>query len=74
MLPEFKEEGEPMPEGLALQLVPVPDVQEPPARVNVSFRKSTLLLIDRKAEAAGMTRSGFLARAADAYEVGRHTR
>jgi predicted RNase H-like HicB family nuclease len=71
---DFEKEGEAMPQGTALQLVPVPDVQEKPARVNVSFRKSTLSMIDRKAEATGMTRSGFLSRAADAFQVERHGR
>jgi predicted RNase H-like HicB family nuclease len=66
---DFEKEGEAMPEGTALQLVPVADVQEKPARVNVSFRKSTLIMIDRKAEIAGMTRSGFLSRAAEAFRV-----
>ena len=66
---DFEKEGEPIPQGAALQLVPVPDVQEKPSRVNVSFRKSTLSMIDRKAEAAGMTRSGFLSKAAEAFHV-----
>ena len=66
---DFEQEGEAMPQGTALQLVPVPNLEEKPARVNVSFRKSALSMIDRKAEASGMTRSGFLARAAEAYRV-----
>lgn len=64
----FVRHGETMPEGTTLQLVPVPDVQEKPTRVNVSFRRATISLIDRKAEALGMTRSGFLSRAAEAYQ------
>jgi len=71
---DFEKEGEAMPQGTLLQLVPVPDVQEKPTRVNVSFRKSTLSMIDRKAEAAGMTRSGFLSRAAESFQVERHGR
>ncbi len=71
---DFEKEGEAQPLGTVLQLVPVPDVQEKPARVNVSFRRSTLSMIDRKAEAAGMTRSGFLSRAAEAFQVERHGR
>jgi predicted RNase H-like HicB family nuclease len=66
---DFEKEGEAMPQGTALQLVPVPNVQEKPARVNISLRKSTLAMIDRKAEAAGMTRSGFLSRAAESFQV-----
>jgi len=68
---DFEKEGETMPQGTVLQLVPVPDVQEKPTRVNVSLRKSTLAMIDRKAEAAGMTRSGFLSRAAESFQVER---
>ena len=67
---DFEKEGESMPGGTILQLVPVPDVQEKPMRINVSLRKSTLGMIDRKAELAGMTRSGFLSKAAEAYRVG----
>jgi predicted RNase H-like HicB family nuclease len=71
---DFEKEGEVVPYGTALQLVPVPDVQEKPVRVNVSFRKSTLGMIDRKAEAVGMTRSGFLSKAAEAFPMERHGR
>ncbi|MDL2207520.1 type II toxin-antitoxin system HicB family antitoxin [Desulfovibrio sp. OttesenSCG-928-F20] len=57
-----------VPEGTLLQLVPVPDVREKPRRINVSLRPSIISMIDRKAESLGMTRSGFLAAAADAFE------
>ena len=63
-----------VPEGTVLQLVPAPDVVEKPVLANVSFRKSTLTMIDRKAEAEGMTRSGFLSRAAEVYQVARSGR
>jgi predicted RNase H-like HicB family nuclease len=66
---DFEKEGEAVPASAALQLVPAPDVQEKLARVNVSLRKSTLDMIDKKAERAGMTRSGFLSKAAEAYQV-----
>ncbi|MDR1947474.1 MAG: type II toxin-antitoxin system HicB family antitoxin [Desulfovibrio sp.] len=66
-LRDFAADGATSPEGTVLQLVPSPDVAEKSARVNVSFKKSVLFMIDGKAEAAGMTRSGFLARAAEAY-------
>ena len=66
---DFEKDGEVVPQGAVLQLVPVPDVQEKPARVNISLRKSTLAMIDRKAEVAGMTRSGFLSRAAESFQV-----
>lgn len=63
-------EGKSMPVGAILQLVPALDVREKPMRINVSLRKSTLGMIDRKAELTGMTRSGFLSKAAEAYQVG----
>jgi predicted RNase H-like HicB family nuclease len=66
---DFAKAGEAVPAGTLLQLVPAPDEQEQPARINVSLRKSTLSMIDRKAELAGMTRSGFLSKAAEAYMV-----
>jgi len=60
-----EESGIPLPEGdIRLQLVPALEQESTLIRVSVSFRKSTLAMIDRKAEAAGMTRSGFLAAAA----------
>jgi hypothetical protein len=66
---DFAEAGEAVPTGTLLHLVPAPDVQEKPARVNVSLRRATLDMIDKKAERAGMTRSGFLSKAAEAYQV-----
>ncbi len=38
-----------------------------PVRVSVSFPKSTLEAIDKKAEQLGLTRSGLLAKGALAY-------
>jgi predicted RNase H-like HicB family nuclease len=61
-------EGGTVPDGILLQLVPVPNIQEKPRRINVSLRPSVITLIDRKAESLGMTRSGFLAVAASEYE------
>ena len=65
---DYEMNGAIPPEGLILQGIMVPDVFEKPARVNVSFRKSTLTMIDRKAEKAGLSRSGFLAKAAESYQ------
>mgnify|MGYP004552250641 FL=1 len=62
-----KEEGLPLPEGTLLQLVPCDDETERLVRVNVSFPAHVLKRIDSKARAHGMTRSGFLAAAAQAY-------
>ena len=59
----------PLPEETQLLLVPSPEVAARPKRIMVSFRPPALEMIDRKAAAAGMTRSGFLARAAEAYQV-----
>ncbi|MDR2727277.1 MAG: type II toxin-antitoxin system HicB family antitoxin [Deltaproteobacteria bacterium] len=39
--------------------------------VSVSFKKYALDMIDRKAAAAGMSRSGFLVRAAESFQVAR---
>ena len=61
--------GKGIAESMQVQLVPAPDMREKPARVNVSFRHHTLAMIDRKAEAAGLTRSGFLSRAAEAFQM-----
>lgn len=59
--------GDSWPEGALIQMVPAPELDVSPTRVSVSFKRYTLEMIDRKAEAAGMTRSGFLAAAANAY-------
>ncbi|MCR4666389.1 MAG: type II toxin-antitoxin system HicB family antitoxin [Desulfovibrio sp.] len=59
----------PMPDGSVLHPVPAPELDTATAKVNVSFARYKLDMIDRKAKAAGMTRSGFLAAAAGAYAV-----
>jgi predicted RNase H-like HicB family nuclease len=48
-------------------LFAVPDVDMTPVRVTVSIAKSALASIDEKARLAGLTRSGFLVTAAQAY-------
>lgn len=52
---------------LLFQLFAAPEIDMTPVRINVSFPKSTLAVIDQKAHHLGMTRSGFLATAAQAY-------
>ena len=52
---------------MLFQLFRAPDVDATPVRVSVSFAKSTLSEIDHKAQRAGLTRSGFLAQAAQIY-------
>ncbi len=60
--PSLAPDGEPF-----IQLFRAPDVDMTPVRVTVSFPKSTLEAIDNKAAQAGLTRSGFLAQAALAF-------
>lgn len=56
-----------LPESAALHPVPAPSLDMRTKQVAVSFSQYKLDMIDRKAQAAGMTRSGFLAAAAQAY-------
>ena len=58
----------PLPGATVVFAVPAPDVGGQDGAA-VLFRKPALDMIDRKAAAVGMTRSGFLARAAEAYQV-----
>ena len=57
-----------LPEGTELHPVPTPNLDMQAKQVSVSFNKYKLDMIDRKAKYAGMTRSGFLAAAASAYD------
>jgi predicted RNase H-like HicB family nuclease len=66
---DFKINDEIPPKGFVLQSVTVPNVFEKPVRVNVFFRKSILTMIDRKAEDAGLSRSAFISRAAEDYQI-----
>ncbi len=52
--------------------VPAPELDLRTKQVAASFKKYALDMIDRKAAAVGMTRSGFLLKAAEAYEVHDH--
>ena len=58
-----------LPEGTELHPVPSPNLDMRTRQVAVSFSKYKLDMIDRKARQAGMTRSGFLAAAASAFEA-----
>lgn len=50
------------PEGEVLyQLVGAPDTDMTPVKISATFTRHALDVIDRKAKARGMTRSGFLA-------------
>jgi len=61
-----------LPEGTELHPVPAPNLDTQVRKIAVSFSQYKLDMIDRKAKAAGMTRSGFLAAAAGAYEARQH--
>jgi predicted RNase H-like HicB family nuclease len=61
----------PLPEGSMIHPVPAPDLDMRTKQVAVSFKKYALDMIDRKADAVGMTRSGFLLRAAEVFQVER---
>jgi len=61
-----------LPEGTELHPVQSPNLDSQIKKVAVSFSQYKLNMIDRKAAAAGMTRSGFLAAAASAYEAHQH--
>ncbi|EPR43124.1 putative protein family UPF0150 [Desulfovibrio sp. X2] len=64
---EAEEDGEPLAPGTIFQAVPVPPLDVPPVRFNVSMAPHVLYRIDRFAKAEGLTRSGFLANAARHY-------
>lgn len=51
-----------------IQFYKAPDMSQKPVKVTVSFPKNCLDTIDKKAAELGMTRSGFLVKAALAYE------
>ncbi|MDR2892373.1 MAG: type II toxin-antitoxin system HicB family antitoxin [Deltaproteobacteria bacterium] len=57
------------PQGKILfQLFRMPQVDATPVKISISVPKSTLAIIDERARAAGMTRSGFMAAAASGYD------
>lgn len=64
---ELAELGETMPEDTIFQLIPAPSVDLTPVKISISVPRAMLDSIDQKASAHGMTRSGFLVAAAQAY-------
>lgn len=54
---------------LVYPLIAVPNLDTTPIKLSISMPRNVLEEIDRKARRAGMTRSGFLTRAAQAYSV-----
>ncbi|MBS6829194.1 MAG: type II toxin-antitoxin system HicB family antitoxin [Desulfovibrio sp.] len=61
-----------LPKGTELHPVLAPQLDAQIKKIAVSFSQYKLEMIDRKARAAGMTRSGFLAAAASVYEGQQH--
>lgn len=59
--------GETVTSGMVLQLVPAPSVDLTPVKISISVPRTMLDSIDAKARTSGMTRSGFLVAAAQAY-------
>jgi predicted RNase H-like HicB family nuclease len=51
------------------QLFAAPEMDATPVRVSVSLAKSVLANVDKKAKLLGLTRSSFLSRAAEAYQI-----
>jgi hypothetical protein len=50
------------------QLIPAPNLDQTPVKVTISLPKAVLDAVDASAKNNGMTRSGFLARAAEEYQ------
>ena len=69
-LPEIKKQvqaereldGLPCPAETLYQYIEAPDTDTTPVRVSISLPKNALAALDRKAENAGTTRSGYIAR------------
>ena len=59
----------PLPKETEMHPVQSPNLDTRTKQVAVSFSKYKLDMIDRKARAAGMTRSGFLAAAASSFDL-----
>lgn len=55
--------------GIIYQYFPAPSLDMVPVKITISLPKALLEETDRKAKACGHTRSGFLAQAAQAYQV-----
>lgn len=55
------------PDAVLYQFIPAPSADMALVRISATFTRHTLDIIDSKARARGMTRSGFLAAAAQAY-------
>lgn len=67
MAEEMKDESVDAAREPLLQLFAAPSVDLTPVKISISVPKSALAAIDAKAASHGMTRSGFLVAAAQAY-------
>lgn len=67
-LARLREQMAELPEGTELHPVQSPNLGAQIKKITVLFSQCKLNMIDRKAKAAGMSRSGFLAAAASAFE------
>jgi len=63
----MKDEGTDHTRQPLLQLVAAPAIDDTPVRITISLTKGQLENIDRAAKSSGLTRSGYLVRAAQAY-------
>jgi metal-responsive CopG/Arc/MetJ family transcriptional regulator len=50
------------------QLIPAPNLDQTPVKVTISLPKAVLDAVDASARNNGMTRSGFLAKAAEGFQ------
>lgn len=57
----------PFPDDALFQYVAAPELDLTPVRINITLPRAVLHEVDEKARLAGMTRSGFLAAAAQAW-------
>jgi len=64
---ERQEDGLPYPEDTLYQYIAAPDLNMTPVRINITVPRGILSEIDGKAKLAGMSRSGYLVAAAQAY-------
>lgn len=61
--------GMPYPEDTIYQFIAAPVIEMVPVRVNITVPKGILAEIDNNAKLAGMSRSGYLVAAAQAYSA-----
>jgi len=67
MAESMKEVGIDTSRQTLVQMVKAPEIDLTPVKLNISMTRAALISIDEKAQRLGMTRSGFLVKAAQAY-------